>query len=197
MVISAWVWLYYLPITQGRHFFIASNGRLGDRWHLRRCHGRNPSRFVLNIECCLRARKHRGEALNSMSMLPRNLTWCVASLTAHVLHVKLLRENRCCELTSQGSPDSFTPRTPLSRYSGNSKTSKSLKSSHHSVPVRQLKLHDSRRLRFALRKKLRSSHLKIFVTPGDFKFKMSASLAENTTNLLRRCCQTVTETLSP
>ena len=34
----------------------------------------------------------------------------------------------------------------VSRYSGNPQTSQSLKSSHHSVPVRQLKLHDSRRL---------------------------------------------------
>ena len=117
-----------------------------------------PSRFVLNIECRLGARKHRGESLNSMSMLPRSLTWCVASLTAHVLHVKLLREDGFCELSSHGSPDSFTPRMPLSRYSGNPKTSQSLKSSHHSVSVRQLKLHDSRRLGFALRKSQDLSH---------------------------------------
>ena len=97
-----------LPMTQGGHdyfcvgmtslpaddargacFFIASNGRLGARWHLGSSHGRKPTRFVLNIEFCLGARKHRGEALNFMNMLPRSLTWCVASLTAHVLHVKL------------------------------------------------------------------------------------------------------------
>ena len=124
-------------MTQGRHFFIASNGRLGA------FHGRKPSRFVLNIECCLGARKHHGEALNSMNMLPRSLTWCVASLKAHVLHVKLLREDEFCELSSHGSPGSLTPRIPLSRYSGNPKTSQSLKSSQHAVPVRQLKLHGS------------------------------------------------------
>ena len=133
-------------------FFIASNGRLGARWHLGSSHGRKPLRFVLDIECCLGARKHRGEALNFMSMFPRSLTWCIASLTAHVLHVKLLREDGFCELSSHGSPDSFTPRMPLSRYSGNPHTSQSLKSSHDSVPVRQLKLHDSRRFGFALRK---------------------------------------------
>ena len=139
-------------------FFIASNGRLGAS------HGRKPSCFLLNIECFLGARKHRGEALNSMYMLPRSFTWCVASLRAHVLHVKLLREDGFCELSSQGSPESFKPRIPLSRYSGNPKTSQSLKSSDHSVPVRQLELHDSRKLGFALRKKvssISSSHLGI------------------------------------
>ena len=53
-----------------------------------------------------------------------------------------------CELSSHGSPDSFTPRVPLSRSSVNPKTSQSLKSSHHSAPVRQLKVHDSRGLPF-------------------------------------------------
>ena len=143
-------------MTQGRQLFIASNGRLGARWHSKSSHGRKPSRFVLNFECCLGAREHRGEARNSMEMLPRSLTWCVASLMAHVLHVKLLREHGFCELSSHGSPDLFTPRMPLSRYSGKLKTSQSLKSSHHSLPVRQLKLHDSRRLGFALRKRVSS-----------------------------------------
>ena len=36
-----------------KHFFIASNGRLGARWHLGITHGRKPSRFVLDIECVL------------------------------------------------------------------------------------------------------------------------------------------------
>ena len=133
-------------------FFIASNGRLGAS------NGLKPSRFVLNIKCCLGARKDRGEAVNSIYTLPRNLTWCVASLRAHVLHVKLLREDGFCELSSHGSPDSFTPRIPLSSYFGNPKTSQSLKSSQHTVPVRQLKLHDSRRLGFALRKSQDLSH---------------------------------------
>ena len=62
-----------------------------------------------------------------MSMLPRSLTWSVAYLTAHVLHVKLLREDGFCERSSHGSPDSFTPRMPLSRYPGNPKTSQSLR----------------------------------------------------------------------
>ena len=132
-------------MTQGRHFFIESKGRLGDS------HGRKPSRFVLNINCCL-------EVLNSINMSPRSFTWCVASLRAHVLHVKLLRGDRFCELSSHGSPDSFTPRILLSRCSGNPKNSQSPKSSHHLVPVRQLKLHDSRRLEFALRKSRGQSH---------------------------------------
>ena len=135
----------YLSMTQGGHgyfcvgmtslpaddameaFFIASNGRLGARWHLRSSHGRKPSRFVLNIECCLGARKHRGEAPNSMNMLPRSLTWCIASLTAHVLHVKLLKEDGFFDVSSHGSPDSFTPRIPLSRYSGNPNASQRLR----------------------------------------------------------------------
>ena len=108
--------------------------------------------------CCLGARKHRGEALSSMDMLPRSLNWCVASLTAHVLHVKLLREDGFCELVSHGSPDSLTPRIPHSRHSGNPRTSQSLKSSHHPAPVRQLKPHDSRRLGFALQKSQDLSH---------------------------------------
>ena len=55
----------------------------------------------------------------------------------------------------------------------------------------------SRRLGFALRKKLSSSLLKILVTPGDLKFKMYICLAENTTNLSHRSCQTAIGTLSP
>ena len=55
-------------MTQGRHvFFFASNGRLGARSHLRNSLGRKPSRFVSSLECCLGARKHRGEALSSTS----------------------------------------------------------------------------------------------------------------------------------
>ena len=30
--------------------------------------------------------------------LPRSLTWCVASLTAHMLHVNLLREDGFCDV---------------------------------------------------------------------------------------------------
>ena len=133
-------------------FLIASNGRLGAS------HGREPSRFALNIECCLGARKHCGEPLSSMNILPRSLTWCVASLRANVLHAKLLRGDGFCELYSHGSLDSFTPRTPLSRYSGNLNTSQSPKPLHHSVPVRQLKLHDSHRPGSTLHKSQNLSH---------------------------------------
>ena len=98
-------------------FFIASNGRLEARWHLRSSHGRKPlcgarwhlripherkpSRFVLNIECCLGAREHRREALSSTNTFPRSLTWCIESPTAYVLNVKLLREDEFCELARQ------------------------------------------------------------------------------------------------
>ena len=49
------------------NLFIASNGRLGARLHIRNSHGRKPSRFVSSPECLLGARKHRGEALSFTS----------------------------------------------------------------------------------------------------------------------------------
>ena len=85
----------------------------------------------------------------------------------------------------------------VSRYSGNPQTSKKLKSSHHLVLVRQLKLHDSRRLWVCSAKAQSRFILRPLVTPGDLNFKMHITLAENKTNLSRCGCQTVIKTLSP
>ena len=64
-----------LPADGAREacFFIASNGRLGARSHLRNSIERKPSRFVSSLECCLGARKHRGEALSSTTS-PRHMS---------------------------------------------------------------------------------------------------------------------------
>ena len=59
----------WLPSNDARRacFFIASNGRFGARSHLINSLGRKPSRFFSSLVCCLRARKHRGEAQSSTS----------------------------------------------------------------------------------------------------------------------------------
>ena len=84
-----------------------------------------------------------------------------------------------------------------SRSSGNPPTSQSPKSPHNSVPVRQLKLHDTQRLGLCsataqlVSFQGYSSHL------GVSSFMMRNCLAENTTSLSHRSCQTAIETLSP
>ena len=72
-----------------------------------------------------------------------------------------------------------------------------MKSSHHSVPMRQLKPHDSRRPWLCSAK----VNLVSFQDPssnlGISCFMMHTCLEENTTNLSHGSCQAVIETLSP
>ena len=84
----------------------------------------------------------------------------------------------------------------VSRYSGNHQPSQGLKSSHHSVPVWQPKIHDSRRPGLCSAK----AEVVSFQDPqphlGIRSIKMHTCFAGNTKNLPHRSCDPVIEILS-